>query len=140
MLFVLTTANIVRIRRHKNNQYTYTHNEKICYDYSLNINTLILQTILLNSIIRKGYLRFIKPFQHYVIWRLFSIGTFCQSAIQQLFFFLDTDAHMILSLTLWIYVDIHYRRRQQNQTKTTKDVDLNHFIDHLSINCQYICE
>lgn len=101
MLFVLTTANIVPIRTREKNQYTYRHNEKICYGYSLNINTIILQTILLNSIIRKGYLRFIRPFQHYVIWRLFSIGTFCQSAIQQLFFFsLDTDAHMILSLTL----------------------------------------
>lgn len=101
MLFALTTANIVSICRHKN-KHICTHNASKSVMASLNINTLILQTILLNSIIRKAYLGLIKPFQYYVIWRLFSIGTFCQSASQQIFFRNPIrDAHVILLLTFF---------------------------------------
>ncbi len=78
---------------------------------SLNINTLILQTIQLNSIIRNGYLQFIKCFQHYIIWRLFSIGTFSQSAIQQISFLDTIREAYVITFPLGKYVDIHYRYR-----------------------------
>lgn len=76
-LFAL--ENIVSIHT-KTNTYMLIMSKSVMA--CLNLNTLILQTIQLNSIKRKGNLWFTNPFQHYVVGRLLSFGTFRQSAIQ----------------------------------------------------------
>lgn len=62
----------------------------ICCGYSLNINTLILQTILLDSIIKKGYLWFNRAFPalcNLEIIAYWHISSVCDSVA--LFLFLD---------------------------------------------------
>lgn len=98
-----------------------TDTKTICYGYSLNKNTLILQTILLNFVMKKGYLRIIKPFQHYIIWRLLSIGKFYQSASQQQLFVRPSCTYMLPYIhrhRQQTLIQIHYHYKMQITTLT----------------------